>query len=79
MFCTGEYKGKKLTQKKYRELEAGGKESGYAWKVKTSKGVHFVDGSSYRSSNWLRFINCARGQCEENVLMRVYKGMFSVH
>eukprot|EP00116_Pleurobrachia_bachei_P011235 sb/3471497/ len=70
----GEYKGKKLSQKKYKELEQSGKESGYAWKVQTSEGVHFVDGSSYRSSNWLRFINCARYQEEENVMMRVRKG-----
>ena len=29
----GEYKGKLISEKKYRELEKTGKESGYAWKV----------------------------------------------
>ena len=38
--------------------------------------VRYVDGGKWQSSNWLRYINCARGQSEENVMVRVTAGEF---
>ena len=52
---TGEYKGKKLTQKQYQKLEKENVESGFAWKSRDQKGrAVYVDGAGYLSSNWLR-------------------------
>lgn len=36
--------------------------------------VKYIDGGSWRSSNWLRYINCSRGRLEENVMVRVNNG-----
>ena len=64
-----------LTEKAYKKLEAAGKESGYAWKVVSKDGhTMYVDGGKARHSNWLRFLNCARGRSEENVLVRNIPG-----
>ena len=61
-----------MSEKKYKSLENTGHESGYAWKTrnKNDKPV-YIDGGSYMSSNWLRFVNCARGESEENVMVRM--------
>ena len=41
----------------------------------TSSGtVLYLDGANYRTSNWLRYVNCARGQCEENILVSSSNG-----
>ena len=71
----GEYKGKVISEKAYSKLVRAGEESGYAWKTVTNTGtVLYLDGANYRTSNWLRFVNCARGQCEENVLVSSMNG-----
>ena len=71
----GNYKGKLLSKKEYRKLESSGKESGYAWRAVNQDGeTVYVDGARHRGSNWLRYLNCARGQCEENVLVRNIPG-----
>ena len=65
-----------LTEKEYKKLEREQKESGYAWKaVSHDGGVIYLDGADKRCSNWLRFVNCARGRCEENVLVRNIPGI----
>ncbi|XP_063688670.1 histone-lysine N-methyltransferase PRDM9-like [Bolinopsis microptera] len=71
----GNYKGKVISEKEYKKLETSDKESGYAWRAVSQDGdVIYLDGASHRASNWLRFLNCARGQCEENVLVRNIPG-----
>ena len=72
----GNYKGKVISEKEYKKLESADKESGYSWRAVSQDGdVIYLDGASHRASNWLRFLNCARGQCEENVLVRNIPGM----
>ena len=66
-----------ITEKEYKKLEREQKESGYAWKaVSQDGGVIYLDGADKRCSNWLRFVNCARGRCEENVLVRNIPGFW---
>ena len=39
------------------------KESGYAWEVSDPEGiVTYIDGAGHRASNWLKFVNCCRGE-----------------
>ena len=39
------------------------KESGYAWEVSDPEGfVSYIDGAGHRASNWLKFVNCCRGE-----------------
>jgi hypothetical protein len=72
---SGNYKGKVLTDKEYKKQEISGKESGYAWRAVSQDGeVIYLDGARHRASNWLRYLNCARGRCEENVLVRNIPG-----
>ena len=72
---SGDYKGKVISEKEYKKLESSDKESGYAWRAVSQDGdIIYLDGASHRASNWLRFLNCARGQCEENVLVRNIPG-----
>ena len=75
---SGDYQGKLLTEKQYKKLEAAGKESGYAWKAVSKEGeTMYVDGGKVSNSNWLRYLNCARGRSEENVLVRNVPGKYS--
>ena len=74
-FILGDYQGKLLSEKVYKKMEANGKETGYAWKAVSKDGhVMYVDGGKPRHSNWLRYLNCARGRSEENVLVRNVPG-----
>ena len=71
----GDYKGKIITEREYKKIESSEQESGYAWRAVSQEGqVIYLDGASHKTSNWLRFVNCARGQCEENVLVRNIPG-----
>ena len=64
-----------LSEKVYKKMEAAGKESGYAWKAVSKEGdTMYLDGGKLRHSNWLRYLNCARGRSEENVLVRNIPG-----
>ena len=73
----GNYKGKVISEKDYKKLEDSEKETGYAWKTVNCNGdAIYLDGASHRNSNWLRFVNCARGRCEENVLVRNIPGYY---
>jgi len=49
--------------------------SGYSWEIKRRRRVdHYMDAEDPSSSNWLRFVNCARFEQEQNVLAYQYKG-----
>ncbi|KAH9500327.1 Histone-lysine N-methyltransferase prdm9 [Bulinus truncatus] len=55
------------------ELEAH--ESGYSWQVyKDGRPSHFVNASNTSSSNWMRFVNCARCEDEQCVTAYQHKG-----
>lgn len=50
-------------------------ESGYGWEVvRFGQSVHWVDAVDETTSNWVRFVNCARNQGEENLRAFQYKG-----
>ena len=37
-------------------------------------GSHFVDGSDPTLANWMRFVNCARNEDEQNMVAFQYQG-----
>ncbi|XP_033096562.1 zinc finger protein 3-like [Anneissia japonica] len=47
--------------------------SGYAWQIyKEGKRSHFIDGQKENKSNWMRFVNCARNEHEQNLVAFQY-------
>ncbi|CAO4387770.1 unnamed protein product [Caenorhabditis nigoni] len=40
---------------------------GYTWEVVGKFGSYFLDGSDPNQSNWIRYINCARRESEQNL------------
>ncbi|XP_041467346.1 histone-lysine N-methyltransferase PRDM9-like [Lytechinus variegatus] len=56
------------------DLETG-YDSGYAWEICTeSKAHHYVDSNSELTGNWMRYINCARNEGEQNLVAFQYLG-----
>ncbi|XP_043206693.1 histone-lysine N-methyltransferase PRDM9-like isoform X2 [Amphibalanus amphitrite] len=50
-------------------------DSGYSWEIKKSRRVHhYVNAGDSSSSNWLRLVNCARFEQEQNLIAFQYKG-----
>eukprot|EP00794_Sanderia_malayensis_P010971 gene10971-12133_t len=50
-------------------------ESNYQWEVHKNKEKSYViDASSERASNWMRYINCARFEAEQNLVAIQYHG-----
>lgn len=51
-------------------------ESGYLWQIKRGVGktVWYVDGEDLSKSNWLRYVNCARHEDEQNLVAYQYRG-----
>ena len=51
-------------------------ESGYLWQIKRGVGktVWYIDGEDLTQSNWLRYVNCARHEDEQNLVAYQYKG-----
>ncbi|ESP03842.1 hypothetical protein LOTGIDRAFT_156439, partial [Lottia gigantea] len=49
--------------------------SGYCWQIyQEGKHHHFVDAKNPATSNWMRFVNCARTESEQNVTAYQYCG-----
>ncbi|CAH0746853.1 unnamed protein product [Bemisia tabaci] len=47
----------------------------YSWEIKKErKPVGFVDALDIATSNWMRFVNCARSTYEQNLVAHQYKG-----
>ncbi|KAG8183756.1 hypothetical protein JTE90_029336 [Oedothorax gibbosus] len=47
--------------------------SGYAWQImKRKKPVHFVEAAHTKESNWLRYINCAISEDQQNLVAFQY-------
>ncbi|XP_071501126.1 uncharacterized protein [Diadema antillarum] len=52
-----------------------GFDSGYAWEVcLDGKPHHYVDSRSEETGNWMRYINCARNETEQNLVSFQYLG-----
>ncbi|CAK8695456.1 unnamed protein product [Clavelina lepadiformis] len=50
-------------------------EGGYSWEIyRKGKLSHYIDGADEKKSNWLRFINCARNQEEQNLIAYQHHG-----
>eukprot|EP00918_Siedleckia_nematoides_P054875 GHVU01119820.1.p1 GENE.GHVU01119820.1~~GHVU01119820.1.p1 ORF type:complete len:217 (+),score=21.81 GHVU01119820.1:113-763(+) len=59
-----EYEGEIIPQRLHGDI------SDYAWQIhRDGERFYFVDANYLETSNWVRFINCARHNKEENVLM----------
>ncbi|XP_065903882.1 histone-lysine N-methyltransferase PRDM9-like [Dysidea avara] len=67
----GPYKGE-VVQK---EDVTNKTDTSYFWEVTKNGSVsYYIDAKSEEHSNWLRFINCARNESEQNLLSFQYKG-----
>ncbi|XP_065904469.1 PR domain zinc finger protein 14-like isoform X2 [Dysidea avara] len=67
----GPYKGE-VVQK---EDVTGKTDTSYFWEVKKNGSVlYYIDAKNEEHANWLRFINCARNEKEQNLLSFQYQG-----
>ncbi|XP_074661522.1 putative histone-lysine N-methyltransferase PRDM6 [Tubulanus polymorphus] len=67
----GPYEGE--LRSRYDEMEVH--KSGYAWLIcRDGKPHHFIDASDVSLSNWMRFVNCARNEEEQNLEAFQYNG-----
>ncbi|XP_052214571.1 histone-lysine N-methyltransferase PRDM9-like isoform X1 [Dreissena polymorpha] len=49
--------------------------SGYCWQIyKEGKESHFVDAQNKATSNWMRYVNCAMTETDQNLVAFQYKG-----
>ncbi|KAH3720295.1 hypothetical protein DPMN_063192 [Dreissena polymorpha] len=49
--------------------------SGYCWQIyKEGKASHYVDAQNKATSNWMRYINCAMTEADQNLVAFQYKG-----
>ncbi|XP_038625928.1 histone-lysine N-methyltransferase PRDM9-like [Tachyglossus aculeatus] len=48
--------------------------SGYAWMIIRGKNHEYLDGKDRAFSNWMRYVNCARSQREQNLVAIQYQG-----
>ncbi|XP_022086382.1 histone-lysine N-methyltransferase PRDM9-like [Acanthaster planci] len=52
-----------------------GQDSGYAWEVFGHSGKsHYVDGKNPNKGNWMRYVNCACSEAEQNLIAYQYCG-----
>ncbi|XP_061085832.1 histone-lysine N-methyltransferase PRDM9-like [Conger conger] len=50
-------------------------ESGYSWMISRSKRcVEYIDAKRETHSNWMRYVNCARNEEEQNLVAFQYRG-----
>ncbi|KAK3908681.1 Histone-lysine N-methyltransferase PRDM9 [Frankliniella fusca] len=57
------------------DVAPSSKETGYGWEIRREgKLTHCIDALNIASSNWMRFVNCARHSGEENLYPFQYKG-----
>ncbi|XP_071148205.1 histone-lysine N-methyltransferase PRDM9-like [Mytilus edulis] len=49
--------------------------TGYAWQIYLDGDpIHFIDALDRSKSNWMRYVNCARNEDEQNLIAYQYKG-----
>ncbi|CAL8378915.1 unnamed protein product [Arctogadus glacialis] len=58
----------------HRTDEEGALESGYSWEIYKSRHSDYIDAKRETLSNWMRYINCARNEEEQNLIAFQYKG-----
>ncbi|XP_072165790.1 uncharacterized protein [Diadema setosum] len=57
-----------------------GYRSGYAWEICVQGRVlHCIDGKDECKGNWLRYVNCARSESEQNLVAFQYLGQIYYH
>ncbi|KAL5005678.1 hypothetical protein ScPMuIL_016836 [Solemya velum] len=50
-------------------------DSGYCWQVyRNGKPYHFIDAHNPKKANWMRYVNCARTESEQNVTAYQHNG-----
>ncbi|CAL8314941.1 unnamed protein product [Boreogadus saida] len=58
----------------HRTDEEGALESGYSWEIYKSRHSDYIDAKRETLSNWMRYVNCARNEEEQNVIAFQHKG-----
>ncbi|CAL8240287.1 unnamed protein product [Gadus morhua 'NCC'] len=58
----------------HRTDEEGALESGYSWEIYKSRHNDYIDAKRETLSNWMRYVNCARNEEEQNLIAFQYKG-----
>ncbi|XP_065903868.1 zinc finger protein 709-like isoform X2 [Dysidea avara] len=67
----GPYKGEVVQKEDITDKT----DTSYFWEVtKNGSESYYIDAKNEKHSNWLRFINCARNESEQNLLSFQYKG-----
>ncbi|XP_052220643.1 histone-lysine N-methyltransferase PRDM9-like isoform X2 [Dreissena polymorpha] len=57
------------------DIIAENNKSGYCWQIyKEGKTSHFVDAQDKSTSNWMRYVNCAMKEADQNLVAFQYKG-----
>ncbi|KAH3897278.1 hypothetical protein DPMN_021465 [Dreissena polymorpha] len=57
------------------DIIAANQKSGYCWQIYTEgKASHFVDAQNKATSNWMRYVNCAMKEADQNLVAFQYKG-----
>ncbi|XP_065050970.1 zinc finger protein 678-like isoform X2 [Rhopilema esculentum] len=65
----GPYQGKKV----HRSLVHDGRDTSYMWEIMRDGEIcYYIDGKDESIGNWLRFINCARTESEQNLVAYQY-------
>ncbi|KAJ3581399.1 hypothetical protein NHX12_016676, partial [Muraenolepis orangiensis] len=59
----------------HKTHEDQAEESGYSWVIYKSRHKdEYIDAKSETNSNWMRYVNCARNEEEQNLIAFQYKG-----
>ncbi|XP_059900618.1 histone-lysine N-methyltransferase PRDM9-like isoform X5 [Gadus macrocephalus] len=58
----------------HRTDEEGALESGYSWEIYKSRHSDYIDAKRETLSNWMRYVNCARNEEEQNLIAFQHKG-----
>ncbi|CAL8239328.1 unnamed protein product, partial [Gadus morhua 'NCC'] len=58
----------------HRTDEEGALESGYSWEIYKSRHNDYIDAKRETLSNWMRYVNCARNEEEQNLIAFQHKG-----
>ncbi|XP_028394808.1 histone-lysine N-methyltransferase PRDM9-like [Dendronephthya gigantea] len=67
----GPYRGVKVLKEDLEE----GKDTSYMWEIVHEGKIQFyIDGKDLNHSNWMRYINCARCEDEQNIIAYQYHG-----
>uniref|UniRef100_A0A1X7ULJ8 Uncharacterized protein n=1 Tax=Amphimedon queenslandica TaxID=400682 RepID=A0A1X7ULJ8_AMPQE len=66
----GPYKGQKVY---YEDIDEDD-DTSYMWEIKKPNESYYIDGQVESESNWMRYINCARNEEEQNLVAFQYHG-----